>query len=198
MTKLKDYTGYSNNNLTFIKRIDNDVSKALFQCICGKKKIITISNVVRGRAKSCGCISKNKNYKFIKQQLIFTKRELNDNQICKYNNAELIDVNKCFVGKYNNCTKTNIKNNTICKKDIQKDFVGFKNNKLTFCEFVLGSISKAIFCCDCGNYKIFQINTVKNGYNQDCGCTMSQLRKDRKMKKLTENYIKEMYEIIIK
>jgi len=49
----KDITGLTFNYLTAIKYLDN--SKWLFKCKCGKEKIITGYDVVKGNIKSCGC-----------------------------------------------------------------------------------------------------------------------------------------------
>ena len=54
MRKAKDITGQQFNRLTAIRHLGK--SKWLCQCECGKQTKVTISDLIKGNIKSCGCL----------------------------------------------------------------------------------------------------------------------------------------------
>lgn len=61
MTKLKDLTGQKFGRLTVIMRTENIGSKTawLCKCDCGKKTVVSGSNLHNGHVRSCGCLWKD-------------------------------------------------------------------------------------------------------------------------------------------
>lgn len=61
MSKLKDMTNQKFGRLTVISRADNSANgKTMWNCICdcGKKTIVSATNLRTGAVKSCGCMRK--------------------------------------------------------------------------------------------------------------------------------------------
>jgi hypothetical protein len=67
--------------------------KATFLCICGTKKMISVSSVVIGHSKSCGCLQREINLKRI------TKHSVSNRTIC---DAYHSMINRCYNTKNRN------------------------------------------------------------------------------------------------
>lgn len=73
----KDYTGVKTEYLTAISfvRMLNHRSMWLFECICGRQKVISAYRVANGIIKSCGCIkNRRKEKSFYKRMFHIYKR----------------------------------------------------------------------------------------------------------------------------
>ena len=73
---LIDITGQKFGRLTAIKYVDytnNNGSRWLFKCDCGKEIVTTSSSVRRGRTKSCGCYNQELRKNRIKHGMFNTK-----------------------------------------------------------------------------------------------------------------------------
>ena len=84
MTKFKDLTGQTFNQLTVIKRVENKYNDAcwLCKCTCGKETIVTTQRLTKGLTKSCGClrsivaINKNKTHNLSNTKIYKTWQEM--------------------------------------------------------------------------------------------------------------------------
>lgn len=79
----QDLVGKSFNLLTVIKR-DSNLHKWVCQCQCGKKTFVPTTPLVRGRVKSCGCLSRRKELTGLKfgRLLVLEKAQNKGDKTC--------------------------------------------------------------------------------------------------------------------
>lgn len=180
-----DMTGQKFGKLTAIKRVDNNGPKVqyLWQCDCGNKKILPVSDVVSGNTKSCGCLKQettaNINFiditgKTFNELTVLEKtdkRASNKHTLwkcqCSCGNIVEIDTNSLISGHSKSCGHTKI-----------RDITGERFGKL-IAQYPTGEKTKQgsfiWHCvCDCGNEcDISVANLVGDGHTRSCGCIAS-------------------------
>ena len=125
MIKLDEYIGKKYNKLKVIKydHIGQHKEKYyLFQCECGKQKVINLGNVKSGKTKSCGC-----NYKEILGNLYkkTNKYKKRNNYIIGYatNTQNKFYIDKEDYIKIKDISWYEANNGYICHKDTNKKVI---------------------------------------------------------------------------
>jgi hypothetical protein len=120
MNKIKDLTGKKFGRLEAIKIVEPKIRRDkrsywLCICDCGNKSIVSVSHLMNGRTKSCGC---------------YRKEIASINGIKHQSNLKPLDVEKVMIGVKKNCvfdtslnalSKTLLSNNTSGVKGVVWD-----------------------------------------------------------------------------
>lgn len=156
--------------------------KVLCRCSCGTVKINSKYNVVKGRTKSCGCISSK-----LKSQATFqdlTGKTFNEWTVLKELGNDKI-LCRCSCGVVKETTKSAVKDgrSKSCghDKNMFRDLTGKKiYNWTVLKEFGYGTVQCR---CECGKISIIQKATLLNGTSKSCGCLKTPLMQDTLMKR---------------
>lgn len=191
MGQFIDLTGQRFGRLVAIKRVENRGKKTqwLFQCDCGKQKVLDPCNVKSGTIQSCGCLLKEttalRHFKDLTGQKIgrWTVLEQAPNQ----NNCVMWKC-RCECGEIRNVFASSLLSGTSkscgCYKaerahelnfsDLTGKRVGILTVIKRFEEDYIssngGKTPQWVCRCDCGNEKIVLSGTLINNSIRSCGC----------------------------
>lgn len=152
----------------------------LFKCECGNEKILCMSDVKRGRIKSCGCLGRYKEENLEGQKInryTFIKFDSRRNRIsywlcrCDCGTEKVVSVPNIKRGDTKSCG---------CLKNEHEDLTGQKFNRWTYLEHKHDSYW--LCRCDCGTEKIVNSGNIKNNSSKSCGCYNKEILMKRKGK----------------
>lgn len=192
MPKLVDLTGKKFGRLTVIKReiTDKKYTTWLCKCDCGNEKVICSDNLIRGRTKSCGCLSAEEAKK--RRFIDLTGQKFNyltvicvDDVRSKLSKRhEIFYKSLCDCGNYSVVSSQNLKTGHIKSCGCMSKLIGHRKlNDLTGNKFGLLTVVKRAenqntrtmweCLCECGNITTVNAYHLLKGYVKSCGCIKS-------------------------
>lgn len=187
----KDYVGVTFGELTIVEMLykyKNDKTYCRCLCSCGNEYIVSLSNLVTGHTKSCGC----KTYDMIWNGrrtnlcgLIFGRliviemlygyknRRTYCKCLCECGNETIVDMGNLLSGRTSSCGCFEIESRYNRKHYI--DIVGQKFGLLTVIEKTnKKSKNRSIIwkcLCDCGNIVYVSYGDLTRYRKTSCGCS---------------------------
>ena len=187
MTKeIPDYIGQKFNSLTIISQFrSKEDGRTYFccQCDCGKKRVVRVSPVINGKAKTCGayeCIRKQGNRfiqdhvgeKFGRLTVLSQKRNIKEKQWyalcrCECGNEVKKNLHRLLEGNIKTCGSDNCKKKFIYERLIK--YVGQKHYNLTVLSLFKENNSWRFRCrCDCNRIINVKPTYLINGVTRNC------------------------------
>ena len=193
------------SQLTLIDKFAEKVNggwKGLYQCSCGKQKLIRNSDVNSGRTKSCGCLRKRvlseiKSADLVGKTFGYWKVLYRIEGQTGHGSIWHCRCENCGIEKdvqYSNLIEGRSKSCGCLRKEILSDDLTNKRFGSLVAKEPLYNYSKQTTeestywrCdCDCGNSFITTAHRLKQGNTQSCGCLVSK----------GENKIKELLSVM--
>lgn len=144
---LKIPIGTKRNRLTIIKRIESDKFKNIryeCKCECGNHTIVTASNFINDKVKSCGCLDKEK---FIQRTKLRSEQKINQNNM----QEDELPIGMCKDLRGQKFGRLTVLYRVISPNP-QHPYAFWK------CQ------------CDCGNTIIVSNASLVSGNTKSCGC----------------------------
>lgn len=191
MSKIKDLTGQKFGRLTVIKRAPNKPNDAhaywLCHCDCGNEVVYRGTNLIQGRAKSCGCITKKDltrqkfghltvlNYAYSKGGERYWYCQCDCGNFISVRTKSLTSGNtqSCGCLHHKKIVETNIK--TKSKID-QTNIIGQHFDFLEVIDIAPSRNGFSYYLCKChkcGNFKEIRYSDLISGKVHACGCLQS-------------------------
>lgn len=190
LNKIKDISGKKYGKLTvcnleYIKKGKGAYWNCL--CECGNYKIVSRSQLVSNKTRSCGCLKAESHKKRIKditgmrfgmlvvEEFLYTKKAKSYWRCkCDCGGVKVADSGHLMQGCYNSCGCLHVEN---MRQSKFKDLTNKRFGKLTALEVVFKKSTKGNNLtywkckCDCGSYVEVYTSSLTSGNTQSCGCT---------------------------
>lgn len=202
----KDLTGKKFGRLTVLKQTEDYVSPnglhcAVWTCRCDCGQIVDVRRdaLTSGRARSCGCLQREKASDIGKSKLndLSGKRfgklevlELADDHILPSGTHEIMYKCKCDCGNTTVVSADNLRRGITKSCGCLKfhDLTGKRFGRLTVVERADMTSGHGTYwkCrCDCGNITIVNAGALVSGSTRSCGCLIKDVAYNRNIIDLT-------------
>lgn len=150
MSKITDMIGNSYYKLQVYERCSHNSNNVIVKCECGNTKSTNAYGILKGRTKSCGCLTS--------QRVIERNKNSSTHGLSRGDNKKLYDIYKQMIRR--------------CHNEKSKDYKHYGERGITVCEEWINDIHKFVEWSNNNGYQdglsIDRINTDGNYDSNNC------------------------------